>query len=130
MKETESFESMLDPYYDVKSKSKPSIVSQSDFKKLNLCIGKVLSAERVSGTENLIKLQINVGDSVRQIVAGMAKFYDPDYFVGKNLLILLNIQPQKFKDVLSNGMILAADIEGKPILLQPEKDVPPGTIVR
>ncbi len=71
-----------------------------------------------------------LGAEKRQIMAGMAPFFPPEYLVGKQVPILANITPMTFRGEESRGMILAGDVDGKPILLHPEKDVPPGTIVR
>ncbi len=60
----------------------------------------------------------------------MGEFFEPDNFVGKELPILINLEPKTFKGILSQGMVLAADVNGKPILLHPEKEIPPGSIVR
>ncbi len=106
------------------------IISFDDFKKLDIRIGKVISAERVEGADKLIKLQIDFGKEKRQIVAGMAEFFDPEHFIGKEIPILINLEPRSFKGVESQGMILAADVGGKPVLLHPEKEVPPGSIVK
>ena len=106
------------------------VITFDDFKKLDIRIGKVLSAERVKGADKLIKLQIDLGTEKRQIVVGMAKFFEPDHFIGKELPILTNLESKSFKGIKSQGMILATDVNGKPILLHPEKEVPAGSIVR
>lgn len=101
-----------------------------DFKKLNIRIGKVLTAEKVKGADKLIKLEIDFGNEKRQIVAGMAEFFEPSHFIGKEVPVLLNIEFKKFKGLESQGMILAADVNGKPVLLHPEKEVQPGSILK
>lgn len=111
-----------------------AIISMSitfeDFKKLEIKIGKVLSAEKVEGADKLIKLDIDFGTEKRQIVAGMAEFFEPSYFVGKGLPVRCNLEKRKFRGVESQGMILAADVEGKPVLLYPSKEIPPGSLVK
>jgi len=106
------------------------MIKFDDFKKLDIRIGKVLSAERVKGSEKLIKLKIDLGNERRQIVVGIAEFYEPDYFLNKELVILTNLEPRKFMGIESRGMVLAVDVNGKPVLLFPEKEVPPGSIVK
>ncbi len=106
------------------------MITFDDFKKLEIRIGKVLSAERVEGTGKLIKLEIDFGTEKRQLVAGIAEFYEPGYLIGKELPVLVNLESRSFKGVESQGMILAVDVNGKPILLHPEKEVPPGSIVK
>ncbi len=101
-----------------------------DFKKLEIKIGKVLSAEKVEGSDKLIKLDIDFGTEKRQLVAGMAEFFEPSYFVGKELPVLCNLEKRKFRGAESQGMILAADVEGKPVLLHPSEEIPPGSLVK
>ena len=97
--------------------------------KLEIRIGKVLTAEKVEGTDKLIKLEIDLGSEQRVIVAGVAESYEPEYLIGKEVPVLANLEPRKIRGIMSQGMILAADVEGKPIVLHPEREVPPGTPV-
>jgi methionine--tRNA ligase beta chain len=106
------------------------MINFDDFKKLEIRIGKVLSAERVEATDKLIKLEIDLGTEKRRLVAGMAEFFEPDHLIGKELPVLVNLQPRKFKGIESQGMVLAVDVDGEPILLHPEKEVPPGSIIK
>lgn len=106
------------------------MITFEDFKKLEIKIGKVLAAEKVEGSDKLIKLEVDLGKEKRQIIVGMAEFFEPDYFIGKNLPILVNLEPKEFQEVKSQGMVLAVDVNDKPILLVPEKEVPPGSIVK
>ena len=106
------------------------MITFDDFKRLDIRIGKILSAERVEGTDKLLKLEIDLGTEKRQIVAGMAEFFEPAHIVGKGLPILVNLEPRKLRGIESQGMVLAVDVGGKPILLQPEEEVPPGSIIR
>ena len=104
-------------------------VSFEEFRKLDIRIGRVLEAGKVKGADRLILLKIDFGDCRRQVVAGMAEFLEPEHFEGKEIPILLNLETKKFRGVESQGMVLAAEADGRPVLLHPEKDVPPGTIV-
>ncbi len=106
------------------------MITYEFFKKLDMKIGKVLSAMRVEGTDKLIRLEVDIGSGKIQIVAGMAEFRDPDDLVGKQVPILVNLEPRKFRGIESHGMILAADVGGQPILLHPEVEVPPGSTIR
>src|SRR4030042_2787191 len=115
-------------------------ISFEEFKKLDLRTGKVLSAEIVSGSENLLNLQIDIGDpstrastelsrtssglGKRQIIAGVAKYYSPKELVGKNLVIVANLEPKKLMGLESQGMILCAENNGEPVCLVPLKEVP------
>lgn len=106
------------------------MITFDDFKKLDLRIGKVLSAERIQGTDKLIKMEIDLGTEKRQLVAGMAEFLEPNHLVGKELPVVVNLEPKKFKGIESQGMVLAVDVDGEPVLLHPEKEVPPGSIIK
>jgi methionine--tRNA ligase beta chain len=106
------------------------MINFDDFKKLDIRIGKIISAEKVEGTEKLLRLVIDLGTEQRQIVAGIAESYLPDQIVGKEIPLLVNLEPRKIRGIESQGMILAADVEGKPVLLHPEREVSPGSLVR
>ncbi len=107
------------------------MISFDEFKKLEIKIGKVLSAEKVEGSDKLIKLIFDIGSEQRQIIAGIGKSYpDASLLIGKEMPILTNLEPKILKGHESQGMILAADAEGLPILLHPEKEVPPGSVVK
>jgi methionyl-tRNA synthetase len=99
-----------------------------EFKNADLRVGKVVSAERVEGSEKLLKLQIDLGEeSARQILSGIAKHYAPDDLVGKNVVIIANIDPRTMMGHESRGMLLAAHgADEAPVLLLPAGDVPPG----
>lgn len=107
------------------------MITFDDFKKLEIRIGKIISVEKISGTDKLLKFRFDLGDEKRQIIAGMAEFFeDPSVLVGKEMPILMNIEPRKFQGYESQGMIIAADVSGCPILLHPEKEIPPGSKVK
>ncbi|HEX16354.1 MAG: methionine--tRNA ligase subunit beta [Deltaproteobacteria bacterium] len=105
-------------------------ISFEEFKRVELRIGKVVAAERVPGTDRLMRLELDLGGERRQVVAGIAPFYDPGELVGRELPVVLNLEPRRIKGVESQGMILAVDAGGEVVLLQPEKEVPPGSLVR
>ena len=106
------------------------MISLSDFKKLDIRTGEILEAEKVPDTDKLLRLIVDLGPEKRQIVTGMAEFYDPLYLIGKQVPILTNLEPRKFRGIESRGMILAVDVEGRPVLLHPDEKVPSGSIVR
>ena len=105
-------------------------ISFEEFKKLDIRIGKVLSCEKVGGSEKLLKLEVDIGNEKRQIIAGVAQYYSPEELIGKNFVFLANLEPKKLMGLESQGMILCADHDGEPICLAPLKDTPPGTTVR
>lgn len=88
----------------------------------------VQSAEKVAGADKLLKVMVDIGTEVRQIVAGIAEAYKPEDIVGRKVAIVANLAPRKLRGVESNGMILAAAAgpDGKPVLATFAEDVPPG----
>ena len=108
-----------------------SDISFEDFKKLDIRVGKIISAERVPDADKLIKIIFDIGNEERQILAGISEFIDdPSELVGKEMPVLVNLEPRRMRGLDSNGMILAADVEGRPVFLYPEKEIPPGSIVK
>ncbi len=105
------------------------MITIDDFKKLDIRIGKIVSAEKV--TEKLIKIVFDLGSEKRQIMAGMGEFFkDVSELIGKERPIIVNIKPAKFRGFDSEGMIIAADVNGNPIFLHPAKEIPPGSKVK
>ncbi|NPA98232.1 MAG: methionine--tRNA ligase subunit beta [Crenarchaeota archaeon] len=107
-------------------------ISYEEFMRIDLRVGKVISAERVKGSKKLLRLVVDLGElGQRQIIAGLGKWYDPEYFVGKNIIVVANLQPKKIFGLESQGMLLAADVPGgTPVLLTTDKPVEPGARVR
>lgn len=105
-------------------------VSINDFEKLALKVGKITAAERIPGMKKILKVQVDVGDRTAQAIAGGAEFYEPDSFVGKRVVVLTNMDAKTIAGVKSEVMLLAADLQGKPVWVTVEEDVPPGTKVR
>jgi len=97
---------------------------------MDLRVAKIIEVEKVEGSENLLKLQIDLGKEIRQIVAGIAKYYRPEDLIGKEIVVISNLEPKIIFGLESKGMLLAADNKGEPVLLIPEKEVPPGTKIR
>jgi methionyl-tRNA synthetase len=105
-------------------------ISIQQFFEADLRVAQIIAVERVPNADRLLKLQVDVGDEKRQLVAGIAQAYDPQSLVGKRIVVVVNLQPAKIRGVESQGMLLAADASGRPILATFEEDVPPGTRVR
>lgn len=103
------------------------MIDINEFAKLDLRIGKIETAERIEGSKKLITLDVDVGTEKRQMVAGIAEDYDPESLIGALVPVLVNMKPAKLMGVESRGMILAVEVNGKPILLHPDKDVPAGS---
>jgi len=107
------------------------MVTYEDFQKLEIKIGKIKSAEKAAGTDKLLKLIIDFGSEERQIITALAEFFpDPGVLVGKEIPVLTNLEPRTFRGYESRGMIIAAEVDGYPVLLQPEKEIPAGSPVK
>jgi methionine--tRNA ligase beta chain len=106
------------------------MISFEDFQKLDIRIGKIISAERIENSDKLLKLQVSFGTETRQIVSGIAQYFTPESLIGKEASFVINIEPRILLGVESSGMILAASVEGRPVILHPAEEVPPGTIVK
>ena len=106
------------------------IISFEDFKKLEIRIGKIISAEKVENSNKLLKLQVDFGSEQRQILAGIAKFYEPEALVGKECPFAFNLAPKMMGEIESQGMILCPSDENGPVLLHPDKPVPPGSLIK
>ncbi|PCI21374.1 methionine--tRNA ligase subunit beta [Candidatus Wolfebacteria bacterium] len=107
------------------------MITYEDFAKLEIKIGKVISAENIPGADKLLKLIFDIGGEERQILAGIAEMYpDPSILIGKEMPVLLNLEPRKMRGEMSNGMILATGGDEGIVLLQPEIEVSPGSTVR
>lgn len=107
-----------------------NMISFEEFQKLDLRIGKVIAAERIEGSRNLIKMQVDFGNEQLQAVAGLAKHYKPDQLVGNKYMFICNLEHKKFMGVESECMIFAADDGTNIVLMRPEKDVAIGSKVR
>jgi methionyl-tRNA synthetase len=103
-------------------------IAIEDFAKVQMRVGVVKTAERIQGADKILKLTVDVGDEVRQIVAGLAVSYQPEELVGKKVVVVVNLAPRRLRGVESNGMIVAASVgpEGKPVLCTFAEDVPAG----
>lgn len=104
-------------------------ITFKEFQKLDMRIGQIVSAEKIEGSENLLVLQVDLGSEKRQIVSGLAKYAEPQQLINKKIVILTNLEPKRFMGVESRGMLLAADVDGKPLLLTVDGDAPPGSKV-
>ena len=109
----------------------PPEITIDDFAKVGLRVGKVLKAEKMEKTDKLLVMQVEVGEEVRTIVSGIAKYYTPEEMVGKQVVVVANLAPHAFRGVVSQGMLLCADDgQGGVVLVSPEKVVASGSEVR
>jgi tRNA-binding EMAP/Myf-like protein len=129
-------------------------INFEDFSKLEIRIGKIISAEKVEGSDKLIKLWVDFGSNsekkevqgefipaesgdviedervIRQIIAGIGKIYVPEALIGKECPFAYNLAPRMLKGLESQGMILCPSDNGNPVLLHPDKEIEPGSLVK
>jgi methionyl-tRNA synthetase len=103
-------------------------ISIEDFAKLELRVGQVRVAEKVQNADKLLRLEVDIGTEVRQVVAGIAEAYAPESLIGRKVVIVANLAPRKLRGLESNGMIIAASVgeQGRPVLCGFLEDVPVG----
>lgn len=102
-------------------------ISIDDFSKIELRVGLVKVAERVPKADKLLRLEVDIGTEVRQVLAGIAEAYAPEALVGRKVVIVANLAPRKLRGMESNGMIVAASPDGgKPVLASFLEEVPVG----
>ncbi|CAN5748496.1 hypothetical protein BH23THE1_BH23THE1_03070 [soil metagenome] len=105
-------------------------ITFEEFSKVQLKVGRIISAENLPGYKKILRLIVNLGGEEREIMSGLAKHYQPDDIVNKNVIVCTNLEPRKFGDQISDGMILAASNEnGRPILLTVLEDTNPGSLI-
>ncbi len=119
------------PVTEVKNKDNdnPSgdFISFGEFSKTDLRVARIKKAEKVEGSDKLIKLSLSLGDSERQVVAGIGKAYSSEHLEGKEIVIVANLEPKKLMGLESRGMVLAVnDEDGRPVLISPIKKVKEG----
>ncbi len=103
-----------------------------DFAKVDMRVGEVKTAEKVQGADRLLRLTIDIGSEVRQVIAGIAAAYAPDTLVGRKVVVVANLQPRKLRGLESNGMVVAAAVgdHGTPVLVSVPADTPNGARLR
>jgi methionyl-tRNA synthetase len=110
----------------------PAKIGIEDFAKVELRVGVVKSAEKVAGADKLLKVMVDIGDEVRQVLAGIAPSYAPEELVGRKVVVVTNLAPRKMRGVESNGMLLAASAgpDGKAVLCTFAEEIPAGAKVK
>lgn len=110
---------------------KPSI-TYDDFLKLDLIVGQVMNASPVENSKKLLELSIDLGTEygIVTVLTGMAQYYKPDDFLTKKFIFLANLEPRAMAGKTSQGMLLSADVEGRPILSPLDSSIANGTIIR
>ena len=107
------------------------MITFEDFQKIDLRVGKIVVAEKVEGSEKLLKLQVDLGIELgqRQIVAGIAQVYQLEELVGKQIVVIVNLETKIIKGLESQGMLLATG-EGEIAILSPDKEIMPGSKIK
>jgi methionyl-tRNA synthetase len=105
-------------------------ISIEDFAKIQMRVGQILEAEKVEGSRKLIKLRVDIGTEVRQVVAGIAEAYDPGSLLNRKVILVANLKPARLMGIESNGMIVAATVDGKPVLATFAEAVPNGALLK
>ncbi len=113
--------------------SEPDFIGIEDFARVDLRVATILEAQRVSGSDKLVKIQVDLGQERRQIVAGIARHYSPEELVGKQVVVVANLKPAKLRGEISDGMLLAASTTGDPTelsVLTLDRSISPGSKVK
>lgn len=125
--EKEQPEKNKKPAEEARAANTSARVSIEEFARIEMRVGLVKHAERVPGSDKLLKLQIDIGTEVRQVVAGIGKAYQPEALVGRKVAVVVNLNPAKLMGVDSDGMVVAASEGGKPVLVSFVEEVKVGS---
>lgn len=107
-----------------------SLITIEQFFQSELKVATVTGAEPIPNSAKLLKLTVDLGDHTRVLVAGIAREYPCAELLGRQVVVVTNLQPAKLMGVESQGMVLAASVDGQPVLLKPDAEVPKGTAVK
>jgi methionyl-tRNA synthetase len=129
-KPEEKLESKSESKPEEKPAEQSSRISIDEFAKVQMRVGQVLEAEKIEGSRKLLKLRVDIGGEVRQVVAGISEVYAPEDLLNKKVVVVVNLKPAKLMGVESNGMIVAASDGGRPVLATFNEDVPNGSPLR
>jgi len=101
-------------------------ISIEEFAKVQMRVGQVLEAEKVEGSRKLIRMRVDIGTEIRQVVAGIAASYQPESLVNRKIILVANLKPAKLMGIVSDGMVLAAATGDQAVLATFAEDVPNG----
>ncbi len=105
-------------------------ISIDEFAKVQMRVGQVIEAEKVEGSRKLIRMRVDIGTEIRQVVAGIAEAYEPASLLNRKVVIVANLKPARLMGIESNGMVVAASIGGKPVLATFTEDIPNGALLK
>ena len=131
--EVETIQKMMRPTVEQPADQEEAIeqITFDEFTKMDLRVAEVLEAEKVKNTDKLIKIQLDIGTEQRQVISGIAEYYEPKELVGKKVICVTNLKPVKLRGELSEGMILSGeDDTGKLVLATVEGSLPNGSVVK
>jgi len=123
-------EEKLEGKKKMEKKEETNLIAIDDFAKIDLRVGKIIEAEKVEKSDKLVKLQVELGNEKRQVVAGIAKHYAPEDLTGKKIILVANLKPAKLMGIESQGMVLAASDGDILTLATFEKEIPSGSKVK
>ena len=106
------------------------LIDIQEFMKIELRVGRILKAEPIPGSRKLMRLEVSLGEHTRQIVAGIAREYNPEDLMNRKIIVVANLKPARLMGYESQGMLLAADIEGRPVVILVPDEVPEGSRIR
>jgi len=112
-----------------KKEEEEEYITIEDFDKIQLKVAEVIEAQLHPKADKLLVLQVKIGEEVRQIVSGIRKYYSPEDLIGKKVVVIANLKPVKLRGVESNGMILAAEKDGKLTLVSTLEDIESGATI-
>ena len=104
-------------------------ITIDEFFKTELKVAKVIDCEKVEKSNKLLKLTLSLGDEERTVASGLANYYKPEELIGKKVILVSNLKPAKLCGVVSQGMVLCAEKDGKVVIVSPEVDMPEGSVV-
>lgn len=107
-----------------------SRITIEDFARVEMRVGQVVEAQKVEGSRKLVKMMVDIGSEIRQVVAGIAEAYDPAVLVNRKVVLVVNLKPARIMGIESNGMIVAASDGARPVLATFTEEVRNGSLLR
>ncbi len=105
-------------------------ITYEEFSKLDMRVARIIHAERIAGYKKILRVKVDLGSEERDLVVGGAEYYKPEDLINKIVIVVANLKPRKIANIESRGMILAADVDGRPVWLSVDGSVPLGSKVR
>ncbi len=112
-----------------KTEIETNYIKFPEFKKVEMVVAKILEVNEIEGADKLYRLKIDIGTEKREILAGIKQYYKREELIDKKIIVVKNLEPKKMRGFVSNGMLIAANVEGKPVIPFLPDDVPCGTLM-